>query len=133
MLHSPSSSADLLAPAAMRCGHAAALYVVEREVVVVVDCKYRHNCSKLRKCGTCLLLCVHPADGIQVASVAVDVVAEQHHGVGEFMVGNVLQQRVPDVQALRDRKKEGGGHVTFYRNINGKRHKGRQGSRLVHA
>ena len=108
LLHSPSSSADLLAPAAMCCGHAAALNVVEREVVVVVDCKHGHNCSKLRKCGTCLLLCVHPADGIQVASVAVDVVAEQHQGVGEFMEGDVLQQRVPDVHALRDRKKEGG-------------------------
>lgn len=106
MLHSPSCSTNLLAPAAMRCGHAAALHVVEREVMVVVDCKYRHQCSKPRKCGTCLLLCVRPADSVQVESVGVDVVAEQHQGVGEFMVGDVLQQRVPHVQALRDMTKE---------------------------
>lgn len=85
--------------------HIAPLHVVEREIVVVVNCKNGHRRSKARKCRTRLLLGIHAADCVEVARVCVDVVAEEHHGVGAGVRCDAVEQSVAVAQALHGRRK----------------------------
>jgi hypothetical protein len=105
---------DLLAPVAVFGGHMRALDVIEREIVVVVNCDNWHFCSETSKCRPLALLLVHHADGVEVARVGVDVVAQQHEYVSVGAMGYVIEESVARMQALRIRgslRGGGGGDV----------------------
>ncbi len=88
-----------------------ALDVIEREIVVVVNGEDGHCCSEPSKCRPLALLLVHPADGVEVAGVGVDVVAQQHEHVSMGAMGYVIEESVASMQALRIRRcwRGGGG------------------------
>jgi hypothetical protein len=86
--------------------HVAALHVVEREIVIVVNCKNGHRRSEARKCRTSPLMGIHAADCVEITRVCVDVVAKEHEGVGADARGDDVEQSIANAQAL-----EGGGIV----------------------